>query len=209
MASLILIHRRRKWSPRRGCPRSQPESTVGPGWTVAGGASSLCLLRVMPKTQPLRSVLNRSSETEVDEVEKKSFNALPGKGDRSEFLSLKTMLPHPGGYDEKFYSQGSSGRGMADKIRGCAGPALLLSGLRSPSSWASLVLLILPFVVSWLLLLFSLEVMSNFLFPVLHYLPEFAQTHVHWVSDAIQPSHPQSPPFLLALDFSQHQGLFQ
>ena len=27
-------------------------------------------------------------------------------------------------------------------------------------------------------------------FPVLHYLPEFAQTHVHWVSDAIQPSHP-------------------
>ena len=27
-------------------------------------------------------------------------------------------------------------------------------------------------------------------FPVLHYLPEYAQTHVHWVSDAIQPSHP-------------------
>ena len=30
-------------------------------------------------------------------------------------------------------------------------------------------------------------------FPVLHYLPEFAQTHVHWVSDVIQPSHPLSP----------------
>ena len=30
-------------------------------------------------------------------------------------------------------------------------------------------------------------------FPVLHYFPEFAQTHVHWVSDAIQPSHPLSP----------------
>ena len=29
-------------------------------------------------------------------------------------------------------------------------------------------------------------------FPVLHYLPEFAQTHVHWVDDAIQPSHPMS-----------------
>ena len=28
-------------------------------------------------------------------------------------------------------------------------------------------------------------------FPVLHYLPEFAQTHVHWISDAMQPSHPQ------------------
>ena len=32
-------------------------------------------------------------------------------------------------------------------------------------------------------------------FPVLYYLPEFAQTHVHWVDDAIQPSHPLlSPP---------------
>ena len=31
-------------------------------------------------------------------------------------------------------------------------------------------------------------------FPVLHYLPEFAQTHVHWVSDATQPSHPLSSP---------------
>ena len=45
-------------------------------------------------------------------------------------------------------------------------------------------------------------------FPVLHYLLEFAQTHVHWVGDAIQPSHPlsSSPP---ALNLSQHQGLFQ
>ena len=34
-------------------------------------------------------------------------------------------------------------------------------------------------------------------FPVLHYLPEFAQTHVHWVGDAIQPSHPLSPLLLL------------
>ena len=34
-------------------------------------------------------------------------------------------------------------------------------------------------------------------FPVLHYLPEFAQTHVHQVSDAIQPSRLLSPPFLL------------
>ena len=32
-------------------------------------------------------------------------------------------------------------------------------------------------------------------FPVLHHLPEFAQTHVHWANDAIQPSHPLSPPF--------------
>ena len=46
-------------------------------------------------------------------------------------------------------------------------------------------------------------------FPVLHHFPEFAQTHVHWVSDAIQPSHPLLPPLPLALNLSQHQGLFQ
>ena len=45
-------------------------------------------------------------------------------------------------------------------------------------------------------------------FPVLNSLPEFAQTHVHWVSDAIQPSHPLSPPSP-AFNFPQHQGLFQ
>ena len=44
--------------------------------------------------------------------------------------------------------------------------------------------------------------------PVHHQLPEFTHTHVHWVGDAIQPSHlfsPSSPAFNL----SQHQGLFQ
>ena len=46
-------------------------------------------------------------------------------------------------------------------------------------------------------------------FPVLHCLPEFAQTHVLWVGDAIQPSHPLSPPSPLALNLSHHQGLFQ
>ena len=46
-------------------------------------------------------------------------------------------------------------------------------------------------------------------FPVLHYLPELAQTHVHWVGDAIQPSHPLSPPSPPAFNLSQHQGLFQ
>ena len=45
-------------------------------------------------------------------------------------------------------------------------------------------------------------------FPVLHYLPEFAQTHVHGVSDAIQPSHPLSSPSPPALSHFQHQGLF-
>ena len=64
------------------------------------------------------------------------------------------------------------------------------------------------------LLLFSHSVMSNYWqphglpgFPVLHHLPEFAQTHVHWVSVAIQPSHPLSSSPVLNL--SQHQCLIQ
>jgi len=45
--------------------------------------------------------------------------------------------------------------------------------------------------------------------PVLHQLPELAQTHVHRVSDATQPSHPLSSPSPPAPNLSQHQGLFQ
>ena len=45
--------------------------------------------------------------------------------------------------------------------------------------------------------------------PVHHQLPESTQTHVHWVGDAIQPSHPLSSPSSPALNLSQHQGLFQ
>ena len=41
-------------------------------------------------------------------------------------------------------------------------------------------------------------------FSVLHYLPEFSQTHVHWLGDAIQPSHPLLPPSLPALYLSQY-----
>ena len=45
--------------------------------------------------------------------------------------------------------------------------------------------------------------------PIHHQFPEFTQTHVHRVGDAIQPSHPLSSPFPLALNPSQHQSLFQ
>ena len=45
--------------------------------------------------------------------------------------------------------------------------------------------------------------------PVHHQIPELTQTHVHWVGDAIQPSHPLSSPSPPALNLSQHQGLFQ
>ena len=46
-------------------------------------------------------------------------------------------------------------------------------------------------------------------FTILHYLLEFAQTHVHWVGDAIKPSHPLLSPSPPALNLSQHQGVFQ
>ena len=45
--------------------------------------------------------------------------------------------------------------------------------------------------------------------PVHHQLPEFTETHVHRVNDAIQPSHPLSSPSPLAPNASQHQSLFQ
>ena len=45
--------------------------------------------------------------------------------------------------------------------------------------------------------------------PIHHQLPEFIQTYVHWVGDAIQPSHPLSSPSPPALNVSQHQSLFK
>ena len=64
----------------------------------------------------------------------------------------------------------------------------------------------------------SLSVVSDSLWPqglqhpgllVHHQLPDFTQTHVHWVSDAIQPSHPLSSPSPPAFNLTQHQGLFK
>ena len=45
--------------------------------------------------------------------------------------------------------------------------------------------------------------------PVHHQLPESTETHVHWISDAIQPSHPLLSPSPPAFNLSQHQGLFK
>ena len=45
--------------------------------------------------------------------------------------------------------------------------------------------------------------------PVHHQIPEFTQTHTHWIGDAVQPSHPLFSPSPPALNVSQHQGLFQ
>ena len=46
-------------------------------------------------------------------------------------------------------------------------------------------------------------------FPLHHHLLEFTQTHVHWVGDAMQPSHPLLSPSPPAFNLSQHQGLFK
>ena len=68
------------------------------------------------------------------------------------------------------------------------------------------------------LLLFSCSTVSNSCdtmdcstpgFPVHHQLPELAQTHVHWVGDAIQPCHPLLPPSPPTFNLSRHQGLFK
>ena len=65
------------------------------------------------------------------------------------------------------------------------------------------------FLVHWLshVRLWPMDCCCTRGFPVLHSLPEFAQTHVHWLSDAIQPSNPLSPSSALSL--SQNQHLFQ
>ena len=46
-------------------------------------------------------------------------------------------------------------------------------------------------------------------FSELHYLLEFVQVHVHWIGDAIQPSHPLPPSSSFAFNLSQNQGLLQ
>ena len=78
---------------------------------------------------------------------------------------------------------------------------------------------LLEFLIVFLLLVFSVTQSCptlcdpmNYSMPGLsvhHQLPEFTQTHVHWVGDAIQPSHPLSSPSPPTLNPSQHQSLFQ
>jgi len=96
---------------------------------------------------------------------------------------------------------------------------------RTPSVWFLLNLLKFDswsrswsVLIFFLLLLFSHSVVSNSLwphglqpsrFPVLCHLLELAQTHVHWLGDAIQPSHSLLSPSPPAFNISQHQGLFQ
>ena len=71
----------------------------------------------------------------------------------------------------------------------------------------------LSFTISWSLLTFmSIESMmpsNHLILCCRHYLLEFAHIYVHWVNDAIQPSHPLLPPSPPAFNLSQHQGLLR
>ena len=98
----------------------------------------------------------------------------------------------------------------------CYGKAQMILFCRLICRLAQMVFFLIE--VQLTLLLFTRSVVSDSLcpmdcstpgFPVLHHPPELAQTHVHWISDAIQPSHPLSPPSPPAFNLSQHQGLFQ
>ena len=61
-------------------------------------------------------------------------------------------------------------------------------------------------VAKWYLTLWDTKDCSTPGFPALHYFPEFAHTHVHWVSDAIQPSYTLSPLLLLPSAFPSIRG---
>ena len=98
-----------------------------------------------------------------------------------------------------------------------------LSAVAPPMLWFSVGVRIMPPGLLWGPVLWYQVVVQSLscltlcdpmdcstpVFPVLHHLPELAQTHVHWVSDAIQPSHPLPSPSPPAFYLSQHQGLFQ
>ena len=84
----------------------------------------------MLKTRPLCTGAELYLRDRVlGEAEKNSFIALPGRGRDSRLLPSKTVGPNPGGFSEEFYSYGSR-PGLLVRIRVCAGPALLSSGLR-------------------------------------------------------------------------------
>ena len=99
-------------------------------------------------------------------------------------------------------------------------PVGCVTGNREVTGWwfrnlsiTSLQLFVLSSLCCWsfaklcLMLCDPMDCSTPF-FPVLHYFLKFAQTHVSWVSDAIQSCHPLSPPSPPALNLSQHQGLF-
>ena len=90
------------------------------------------------------------------------------------------------------------------KVRGGTAASLSCGELRHSQagfySWPVLSFSVVRFSVAQLcLILYDPMDCSMLGFPVLHCLPEFAQTHVHWIDDAIQPSHPVTPLLLSSI----------
>ena len=99
------------------------------------------------------------------------------------------------------------GSGIWGKMNTCLCMAESLHG--SPETITTLLIGYISSVAQLCLILYNPMDWSTPGFPVHHQLTELAQTHVHWVGDAIQPSHPLSSPSPPAFNLSRHQGLFQ
>ena len=87
-------------------------------------------------------------------------------------------------------------------------PVVPLEGAQLGGAWRGSLIVQFSSVAQLCPTLFNPMDLSTPGFPVHHQLPELAETHVHRVSDAIQPSHPLSSPSPPALNLSQHQGVF-
>ena len=99
------------------CPSLGPEASWCPKFR---GKNPFLLL---PKSQPLcTGAESNLGDRVLDEVEKNSFIALPGKGGHRGLVPLKNCVPNPGGFGEEFYSSGSRA-GLLIRL-GCV-PALL------------------------------------------------------------------------------------
>ena len=132
------------------------------------------------------------------------------------FVEWETQKP--GWKSGKMNGNGSSRRfGMVTQVRSQVSSIFSLQQVRSWFQWdnqlAPLPLTLEKYQVSSVTqsssTLYNPMSCSTLGLPVHHQLPESTQTHVHWVGDAIQPSHPLSSPFPPALNLSQHQDLFQ
>ena len=106
----------------------------------------------------------------------------------------------------KTFDSLSAGSRVRYYTRGVSTPILI----STVTSWLTLVdnLQFISVIQSCLTLCDHMDCSTPGL-PVHHQLLEFTQTHVHWVSDAIQPSHPLLPPSPLAFNLSQQKSLFK
>ena len=140
----------------------------------------------------------------LGEIEKNSRAVLlcQVKEDTVGSCALRTVYPNPGGFDEEFYNNDSKvGTGWrCEQSLHCLN--LNSGSVQFSSIQFSSVTQLCPTLC---------DPMNCCIpgLPVHHQLPESTQTHVHWVDDAIQPSHPLSSPSHPALNLSLHQGLFK